>query len=159
VRKGAQLSAGALDIGVRMWDGGAMTSIRQSRVLWPIAITLLVLAVANVAAVVGNWPVSRSVSGYGFLVLGAGVFALLYWVEPDSFRPAEGRKLAFWGIACAIVFVGTGAGLTASILKPHGVLMLVTAIGAVAVGVGLGAMIEAHPGLSAAGAAKSPEGA
>jgi hypothetical protein len=133
-----------------MWDGAAMTAIRQSKVLWPATIALLVLAVANVAAVVGNWPVSRSVSGYGFFVLGAGVFAMLYIDDPANFQVWEERKLVFWSVACAIVLLGLGGGLLASALKPHGVLLLVTLVGLVTIGAGVGAVIEAHqpPSLS-----------
>jgi hypothetical protein len=123
-----------------------MSAIRQSKVLWPVTIALLVLAVANVAAVIMNWPVSRSVSGYGFLVLGAGVFALLYRVEPESFRLPEERKLVFWSVACGIVLLGAGAGLIASVWKTHGVLVSMTCVGVVAIGVGVGAVIEAHLG-------------
>ena len=78
VRKCAQLSAGALDMGVRMWDGPAMTSIRASKVVCGVSIAWLVLAVADVAALLGNWPVSRGVSEVGLMVLCAGVFALIY---------------------------------------------------------------------------------
>ena len=127
-------------------DGAAMSAIRQSKVLWPVTIALLVLAVANVAAVIVNWPVSRSVSGYGFLVLGAGVFALLYRVEPESFRLPEERKLVYWSVACGIVLLGASAGLVATVLKTHGVLVSVTCVGVVAIGAGMGRIIEVRLG-------------
>jgi MFS family permease len=123
-----------------------MTSIRASKVLCSTAITLLVLAVVNVLVVAGGWPVSRNVAGYGLMVLGAGVFALLYRVEPESFRPQEGRKLVFWSVACGIVLLGAGGGLIASVLKPHGVLLLVTLLGLVAIGAVVGTVIEPHLG-------------
>jgi hypothetical protein len=121
-----------------------MTTIRQSKVLWTASIAMLVLAVANVAVVILNWPVSRSASEWGFVVLGAGVFALLYKVEPESFRPPVEGKLGFWSAMCGMVVLGLGGGLTVSILKPHGVLMAGCAVGVVAVGVVLGWFMETH---------------
>jgi hypothetical protein len=91
-------------------------------------------------------------------VLSAGVFALLYRVEPESFRAPKGSKLVFWSVACAIVFVGAGAGLVASVFKTHGVLVSVTCVGVVAIGAGVGAVIEAHQAASLPAAVKLPEG-
>jgi hypothetical protein len=121
-----------------------MNTMRQSKVLSAAAIAMLVLAVANVAVVVGNWPVSRSVSQYGFLVLGAGVFALLYRVEPESFRPPAEGKFGFWGTVCAMVVLGGGSGLVASIVKPQGTSLVVGAVAVVAMGVALGWFVETH---------------
>jgi hypothetical protein len=121
-----------------------MTTIRQSKVLWTASIAMLVLAVANVAAVVGNWPVSRSVSQYGFLVLGAGVFALLYKVEPESFRPPTEGKLGFWSAMCGMVVLGLGAGWMTSVLKSQGAWLTASAVAVVAMGVALGWFMETH---------------
>jgi hypothetical protein len=122
-------------------DGAAMTSIRASKVLWP-AIALLALAVANVAAVIANWPVSRSVSADGLMVLSVGVFVGLYMYDRDSLRAPEGRKLVFWSVICVGGLLGAGAGVMASALKTHGVLVSVTCVAVVAMGVGMGRFIE-----------------
>ena len=144
VRKSAQLPAGALDMGVRMWDGPAMTSIRASKVVCGVSIAWLVLAVADVAALLGNWPVSRGVSEVGLMVLCAGVFALIYICEPKSFRPPREGKVGFWSAVGAMVVLGAGGGLIASALKPHGVLVVVSAVAAVAMGAALGRFLETH---------------
>ena len=128
----------------RVWDGAVMTSIRQSKASWTAVIAMLVLAVANVVAVIANWPVSRSVSTDGLMVLCAVVFVLLYKAEPESFRPPAEGKLGFWGAMCAMAVLAVGCGVMVIVFKPQGTLMVVSAVAVVGMGAGLGRFMETH---------------
>jgi hypothetical protein len=111
---------------------------------WAAIIAMLVLAVANVVAVIVNWPVSRSVSTDSLIVLSVVVFVLLCKTEPESFRPPAEGKLGFWGAMCAMAVLAVGGGVMVIVFKPQGTLMVASAVAVVAMGAGLGRFMETH---------------